>query len=122
MDALEIRRNQELAQCCLCCHLLSCPWQWHGSETWFKMGTRTEPWISPLCKSLWLGQVPSNKLSVFVFKKSQFLYSFILISLFETLSLDFPGSVQGQVGQGFEQLNLVEDVFVHGREVGLNDI
>ena len=29
------------------------------------------------------------------------------------------GSVQGQVGWGFEQIDLVEDVPVHGRGVGL---
>ena len=29
-----------------------------------------------------------------------------------------PGSVQGQVGWGFEQPGLVEDVPAHGREVG----
>ena len=29
-----------------------------------------------------------------------------------------PGSVEGQVGWGFEQPGLVEDVLAHGREVG----
>jgi len=29
-----------------------------------------------------------------------------------------PGSVQGQIGQGFEQPGLVEGVFAHGRGVG----
>jgi len=29
-----------------------------------------------------------------------------------------PGSVQGQVGWGFEQSGLVKDVPAHGREVG----
>ena len=32
------------------------------------------------------------------------------------------GSVQGQVGWGSEQPDLVKDVPVHGREVGLDDL
>ena len=32
------------------------------------------------------------------------------------------GSVQGQVGQGFEQPGLVKDVPAHGRGVGLDDL
>ena len=33
-----------------------------------------------------------------------------------------PGSVQGQVGRGFEQPGLVGDAPVHGRGVGLEDL
>ena len=33
-----------------------------------------------------------------------------------------PGSVQGQVGWGFEQPGIVEDVPAHGRGVGLDDL
>ena len=32
------------------------------------------------------------------------------------------GNVQGQVGWGFEQPDLVKNVPVHGREVGLDDL
>ena len=33
-----------------------------------------------------------------------------------------PGNIQGQVGQGSEQPDLVEDVPAHGRELGLDDL
>lgn len=33
-----------------------------------------------------------------------------------------PGDVQGQLGQGFEQPDLVEDGPVHGMGVGLDDL
>jgi len=36
----------------------------------------------------------------------------------EKLWIPLPGSVQGQVGWGFEQPGLVEGVRVHGRAVG----
>jgi len=36
----------------------------------------------------------------------------------EKLWMPLPGSVQGQVGQGFEQPGLVEGVPAHGRGVG----
>jgi len=41
---------------------------------------------------------------------------------FSSLS-NISGSVQGQVGQGFEQSDLVKDVPVHGRgEAGLDNL
>ena len=33
-----------------------------------------------------------------------------------------PGNIQGQVGWGFEQPDLVEDVPAHSRRVGLDDL
>ena len=36
--------------------------------------------------------------------------------------MPLPGSVQGQVGWGFEQPGLVEGVPAHGRGLGLDDL
>jgi len=33
-----------------------------------------------------------------------------------------PGNIQGQLGQGSEQSDLVQDVPAHCREIGLNDL
>ena len=39
----------------------------------------------------------------------------------EAVAALLSGSVQGQVGWGFEQLDLVRDVPAHSRKVGLDD-
>ena len=36
--------------------------------------------------------------------------------------VSIPGNIPGQVGQGSEQPDLVEDVPAHGRGVGLDDL
>jgi len=40
----------------------------------------------------------------------------------DVVDAPFPGNIQGQVGWGFEQPDLVEDVPAHCRVVGLDDL
>ena len=40
----------------------------------------------------------------------------------EVVDAPIPGNIQGQVGQGSEQADLVEDVPTHCRGVGLDDL
>ena len=58
-----------------------------------------------------------------IWPKEEFFY-YETLEQFSQRSCGRPiiGSVQGQVGQGFEQLGLVEGVPAHGRRVGLHDL
>jgi len=56
-----------------------------------------------------------SKCEVWRFKSKVVILSLILMV---GNGCPIPGSVQGQVGWGFEQPGLVEDVPAHGREVG----